>query len=160
MEPKAYQQAPVRTVLAYSMQLQVLQYYQTCLEDGIFLAIHEHPFHGENILMMYTLHTSWWILISIKLSGPIKLRQRNIVVTSFETDFMTEYVITRWYRAPKLLLNSSNYTAAIDVWFLMTLQMLGDHDSQSLFFYWKRSSIGENYLSRVRIYNLPDMKRP
>ncbi|KAK7856475.1 mitogen-activated protein kinase like protein d5 [Quercus suber] len=36
-------------------------------------------------------------------------------VTS-ETDFMTEYVVTRWYRAPELLLNSSDYTAAIDVW--------------------------------------------
>ncbi|CAN1253574.1 Mitogen-activated protein kinase homolog NTF4 [Linum perenne] len=28
----------------------------------------------------------------------------------------TEYVVTRWYRAPELLLNSSDYTAAIDVW--------------------------------------------
>nr|GEX48871.1 mitogen-activated protein kinase homolog MMK1 [Tanacetum cinerariifolium] len=29
---------------------------------------------------------------------------------------ITEYVVTRWYRAPELLLNSSNYTAGIDVW--------------------------------------------
>ncbi|MTV29231.1 hypothetical protein FTX61_28265, partial [Nitriliruptoraceae bacterium ZYF776] len=36
--------------------------------------------------------------------------------TSAENDFMTEYVVTRWYRAPELLLNSSDYTAAIDVW--------------------------------------------
>ena len=28
---------------------------------------------------------------------------------------MTEYVVTRWYRAPELLLNS-DYTAAIDIW--------------------------------------------
>ncbi|WCJ41104.1 mitogen-activated protein kinase 3 [Euphorbia peplus] len=33
-----------------------------------------------------------------------------------ENEFMTEYVVTRWYRAPELLLNSSEYTAAIDVW--------------------------------------------
>ncbi|XP_022729325.1 mitogen-activated protein kinase 3 [Durio zibethinus] len=33
-----------------------------------------------------------------------------------ENEFMTEYVVTRWYRAPELLLNSSDYTAAIDVW--------------------------------------------
>ncbi|KAM7257181.1 hypothetical protein ACFE04_012922 [Oxalis oulophora] len=33
-----------------------------------------------------------------------------------ENDYMTEYVVTRWYRAPELLLNSSDYTAAIDVW--------------------------------------------
>lgn len=33
-----------------------------------------------------------------------------------ENEFMTEYVVTRWYRAPELLLNSTDYTAAIDVW--------------------------------------------
>ncbi|CAN1300574.1 Mitogen-activated protein kinase 4 [Linum perenne] len=27
-----------------------------------------------------------------------------------------EYVVTRWYRAPELLLNCSEYTAAIDIW--------------------------------------------
>ena len=29
---------------------------------------------------------------------------------------MTEYVVTRWYRAPELLVESQNYTTAIDVW--------------------------------------------
>jgi len=33
-----------------------------------------------------------------------------------ESNLMTEYVVTRWYRAPELLLGSSDYTAAIDVW--------------------------------------------
>ncbi|KAF8113797.1 hypothetical protein N665_0045s0040 [Sinapis alba] len=28
---------------------------------------------------------------------------------------MTEYVVTRWYKAPELLLNCSEYTAAIDI---------------------------------------------
>ncbi|XP_074285521.1 mitogen-activated protein kinase 3-like [Silene latifolia] len=31
-------------------------------------------------------------------------------------DDMTMYVVTRYYRAPELLLYSSNYTAAIDIW--------------------------------------------
>ena len=30
--------------------------------------------------------------------------------------FMTEYVVTRWYRAPELLLSCAEYTSAIDVW--------------------------------------------
>ncbi|XP_031110394.1 mitogen-activated protein kinase 7-like [Ipomoea triloba] len=30
--------------------------------------------------------------------------------------FMTEYVVTRWYRAPELLLSSDNYGTSIDVW--------------------------------------------
>lgn len=29
---------------------------------------------------------------------------------------MTEYVVTRWYRAPELLLAAEEYTAAIDMW--------------------------------------------
>jgi mitogen-activated protein kinase 6 len=29
---------------------------------------------------------------------------------------MTEYVVTRWYRAPELLLSCAEYTSAIDVW--------------------------------------------
>jgi mitogen-activated protein kinase 1/3 len=29
---------------------------------------------------------------------------------------LTEYVVTRWYRAPEVILNASEYTAAIDVW--------------------------------------------
>ncbi|CAD6210711.1 unnamed protein product [Miscanthus lutarioriparius] len=33
-----------------------------------------------------------------------------------QSDMMTEYVVTRWYRAPELLLNSTDYSAAIDVW--------------------------------------------
>jgi serine/threonine protein kinase len=35
---------------------------------------------------------------------------------SSERNFMTEYVVTRWYRAPELLLSCDHYTAAIDVW--------------------------------------------
>lgn len=33
-----------------------------------------------------------------------------------ENQWLTEYVVTRWYRAPELLLSVSNYSAAVDVW--------------------------------------------
>ena len=29
---------------------------------------------------------------------------------------LTEYVVTRWYRAPDVILNASDYTTAIDIW--------------------------------------------
>jgi len=32
------------------------------------------------------------------------------------TGFLTEYVATRWYRAPEIMLNSKGYSKAIDVW--------------------------------------------
>jgi mitogen-activated protein kinase 1/3 len=30
--------------------------------------------------------------------------------------FMTEYVATRWYRAPEVMLTFKEYTRAIDIW--------------------------------------------
>jgi len=32
------------------------------------------------------------------------------------TGFLTEYVATRWYRAPEIMLNSKGYSKGIDVW--------------------------------------------
>ncbi|KAF5460634.1 hypothetical protein F2P56_020490 [Juglans regia] len=49
-------------------------------------------------------------------NGDLKIGDFGLARTTSETDFMTEYVVTRWYRAPELLLNCSEYTAAIDVW--------------------------------------------
>ncbi|CAI9755926.1 unnamed protein product [Fraxinus pennsylvanica] len=46
----------------------------------------------------------------------LKIGDFGLARVTSETDFMTEYVVTRWYRAPELLLNSSGYTTAIDVW--------------------------------------------
>lgn len=31
-------------------------------------------------------------------------------------DFLTEYVVTRWYRAPEIVLSSDTYTKAVDIW--------------------------------------------
>lgn len=46
----------------------------------------------------------------------LKICDFGLARPNTENEFMTEYVVTRWYRAPELLLNSSDYTAAIDVW--------------------------------------------
>ena len=46
----------------------------------------------------------------------LKICDFGLARTMQEADFMTEYVVTRWYRAPELLLNCNDYTAAIDVW--------------------------------------------
>ncbi|KHG23154.1 Mitogen-activated protein kinase 4 [Gossypium arboreum] len=46
----------------------------------------------------------------------LKIGDFGLARTTSETDFMTEYVVTRWYRAPELLLSCSEYTAAIDIW--------------------------------------------
>jgi len=33
-----------------------------------------------------------------------------------DNEFKTEYVVTRWYRAPEVILNASEYNKSIDIW--------------------------------------------
>mmetsp|Transcript_2583 Transcript_2583/g.7327 ORF Transcript_2583/g.7327 Transcript_2583/m.7327 type:complete len:397 (+) Transcript_2583:376-1566(+) len=46
----------------------------------------------------------------------LKICDFGLARTSNEKEFMTEYVVTRWYRAPELLLSCTEYTSSIDVW--------------------------------------------
>ena len=55
---------------------------------------------------------------------------------------MIRYVVTRWYRAPEVILNASEYTKAIDIWAIGCIfaELLG------------RTALfpGENYLDQVQ----------
>lgn len=46
----------------------------------------------------------------------LKICDFGLARPTSENENMTEYVVTRWYRAPELLLNSTDYTASIDIW--------------------------------------------
>lgn len=46
----------------------------------------------------------------------LKIADFGLARTFSESDLMTEYVVTRWYRSPELLLNAKCYTAAVDMW--------------------------------------------
>lgn len=37
---------------------------------------------------------------------------------------MTEYVATRWYRAPELLVSWKNYTTAVDMWYNYKIKLI------------------------------------
>lgn len=53
----------------------------------------------------------------LNASCDLKIADFGLARTSTESNnFMTEYVVTRWYRAPELLLSCDSYDAAIDVW--------------------------------------------
>ena len=38
------------------------------------------------------------------------------MVGSHDSDILTDYVATRWYRAPEILLGSKSYSYGIDLW--------------------------------------------
>lgn len=46
----------------------------------------------------------------------LKICDFGLARSSSEEEFLTEYVVTRPYRAPELLLGSRMYTAAVDLW--------------------------------------------
>ncbi|KAG2452491.1 hypothetical protein HYH02_002730 [Chlamydomonas schloesseri] len=53
----------------------------------------------------------------LNASCDLKIADFGLARTGTEKqNFMTEYVVTRWYRAPELLLSCDTYTTAIDVW--------------------------------------------
>jgi mitogen-activated protein kinase 1/3 len=41
---------------------------------------------------------------------------RSVASQDYNYGFMTEYVATRWYRAPEVMFNFNKYTKAIDIW--------------------------------------------
>lgn len=41
---------------------------------------------------------------------------RSISQTEEKDTIMTEYVATRWYRAPEIVLGSNKYSKAVDMW--------------------------------------------
>eukprot|EP00968_Pinguiococcus_pyrenoidosus_P000508 scaffold31_cov263-Pinguiococcus_pyrenoidosus.AAC.14 len=41
---------------------------------------------------------------------------RTVAVATEDDNLLTEYVVTRWYRAPEIMLSVQEYTKAIDVW--------------------------------------------
>lgn len=52
----------------------------------------------------------------------VKIADFGLARTVKNSDFtgqppvLTEYVATRWYRAPEILLGSNKYSKAIDIW--------------------------------------------
>jgi mitogen-activated protein kinase 15 len=45
-------------------------------------------------------------------------RSLSEINESSQSALLTEYVATRWYRAPEILLGSTRYTKAVDMWSL------------------------------------------
>ncbi|KAJ4951519.1 hypothetical protein NE237_028351 [Protea cynaroides] len=76
----------------------------------------------------------------------LKIGDFGLARTVSETVFMTEYVVTRWYRAPELLLSCSEYTAAIDVWSVGCI--LGEIMNREPLF------PGKDYLHQLRLITL------
>lgn len=72
---------------------------------------------------MYFIHSANVIHRDLKPSNLVLNKSCELKICDFglarpHTDVgeMTQYVVTRWYRAPELLIGCEEYTSAIDVW--------------------------------------------
>lgn len=54
--------------------------------------------------------------VLINVDCVIKLCDFGLARTDSQVGLMTEYVTTRWYRAPKLLISQDTYDASVDIW--------------------------------------------
>lgn len=57
---------------------------------------------------------------------------------------LTEYVQTRWYRAPEVMLSSQQYTKSVDMWSVGCI--MGELINREVVFK------GTNYLSQLKLY--------
>ena len=66
------------------------------------------PYH---VLYLYDINFSYSVLSNKKY-----IFTRILDPAHDQNGFLTEYVATRWYRAPEIMLTPRGYTKAIDMW--------------------------------------------
>ncbi|CAD5326291.1 unnamed protein product [Arabidopsis thaliana] len=104
-------------------ELMEFDLYRTLKSDQELTKDHGMYFMYQILRGLNYIHSANVLHRDLKPSNLLLSTQCDLKICDFglaratpESNLMTEYVVTRWYRAPELLLGSSDYTAAIDVW--------------------------------------------
>ncbi|KAG4992670.1 hypothetical protein JHK87_026127 [Glycine soja] len=118
---------------------QIIQSNQQLTDDHCRLLRGLKYVHSANVLHRDLKPSN----LLLNANCDLKIADFGLARTTSETDFMTEYVVTRWYRAPELLLNCSEYTAAIDIWSVGCI--LGEIITRQPLF------LGKDYVHQLRL---------
>ncbi|CAD8084140.1 unnamed protein product [Paramecium sonneborni] len=97
------------------------------IRGGILEEIHQRYIIYQILKALKYIHSAEIIHRDLKPSNVLLDAECNVKVADFglarsllnqvdETAILTEYVATRWYRAPEILLGSTQYTKAVDMW--------------------------------------------
>lgn len=99
------------------------------IREGILQELHRQYVVYQCVLALQYLHSGEVIHRDLKPSNvllnsscKVKLCDFGLVRSVAKEDksspVLTEYVATRWYRAPEILLGSNEYSKAVDLWSL------------------------------------------
>ncbi|CAD8119764.1 unnamed protein product [Paramecium sonneborni] len=97
------------------------------IRGGILEEIHQRYIIYQILKALKYIHSAEIIHRDLKPSNVLLDAECNVKVADFglarsllmpldENAILTEYVATRWYRAPEILLGSTQYTKAVDMW--------------------------------------------
>ncbi|KAI0319851.1 Pkinase-domain-containing protein [Amylostereum chailletii] len=89
-----------------------------------------HPIHPQTLRALKALHSADVLHRDLKPSNLLLNANCDLKLCDFglarsarpppnvddSSNFLTEYVATRWYRAPEVMLTFKEYTRAIDIW--------------------------------------------
>jgi serine/threonine protein kinase len=92
-------------------------YYETNLRRTCLFAFQEYnPQGSKKYLSLASLTLGANILVNNK--GEVKIADFGLAkkVPPNFSGKLTQHVVTRWYRAPELLLGCKKYTTSIDMW--------------------------------------------
>ena len=96
------------------------------IRAGILLDVHQRYIFWQLLCALKFMHSAGLIHRDLKPSNLLINSDASIKVADFglsraindmgPDDQLTDYIATRWYRAPELLFGSSHYGPAIDMW--------------------------------------------
>jgi len=98
------------------------------IRAGILEEVHKQYVIYQLLKSLYFLHTAELIHRDVKPSNMLLNSDCHVKLCDFglcrsvsemssaSAPVLTDYVATRWYRAPEILLGSTKYTKAVDIW--------------------------------------------
>jgi len=98
------------------------------IRAGILEEVHKQYVIYQLLKSLYFMHTAELIHRDVKPSNMLLNSDCHVKVCDFglcrsvsemassSAPVLTDYVATRWYRAPEILLGSTKYTKAVDMW--------------------------------------------